>query len=198
MTDAVDVKLFFNFRSPYCYIASKTLFAIIDDFHARLVWRPLGGWSGRSDPERARVKIPLTRQDVRRITAKMGIPMNPPPHQHRSHHLAGAASLLAEERGLLREWIVEVMHAEWAMGLDIGDEQVLLGVGQRIGLDADELSSAFGNADYLQQLEHNWAEAEELGLFGVPSFQVGEELFWGSDRIDYLLDHLRELRLSKV
>ena len=33
MTESVDVKLFFNFRSPYCYIASKTLFAIYDDYH---------------------------------------------------------------------------------------------------------------------------------------------------------------------
>ena len=197
MSDSVDVKLFFNFRSPYCYIASKTLFRIYDEYRANLVWRPLGGWSGRSSPERAKVKIPLTRQDVRRITAKMGIPMNPPPITTEPTK-AGAASLLAEERGLLRPWIVEVMRAEWAEGLDIGDEQVLLDVGRQVGLDSDELATSFANAGYIEQLEKNWAEAQELGLIGVPSFQVGEELFWGSDRIEYVLDHLRELRLRRV
>ena len=55
MPEAVDVKVFFNFRSPYCYIASKTMFQIFDDYHANLVWRPLGGWSGRSSPDRAKV-----------------------------------------------------------------------------------------------------------------------------------------------
>lgn len=197
MTDSVDVKLFFNFRSPYCYIASKTLFSIYDDFHANLVWRPLGGWSGRSSPDRARVKVPLTRQDVRRITAKMGIPMTPPPITT-DPTIAGAASLLAEERGLLREWIVEVMRAEWAHGQDIGDEQVLLAVGESIGLEQEELQAAFTNGDYLEQLESNWCEAQELGLIGVPSFQVGEELFWGSDRIEYVLDHLNDLRFRRV
>ena len=197
MTTPVDVKLYFNFRSPYCYIASKTLFQIFDDYEANLVWRPLGGWSGRSSPERAKVKIPLTRQDVRRVTAKMGIPMVPPPITTEPTK-AGAASLLAEERGLLRQWIVEVMRAEWAHGLDIGDESVLLEVGQRIGLDGDALTASFSKPAYIEQLENNWAEAQELGLIGVPSFQIGEELFWGSDRIEYVLDHLNDLRLRKI
>lgn len=197
MSESVDVTLFFNFRSPYCYIASKTLFRIYDEFHANLVWRPLGGWSGRSSPDRAKVKIPLVRQDVRRITAKMGIPMNPPPISTEPTR-AAAASLLAEERDLLRPWIVEVMRAEWAGGLDIGDEQVLLDVGAKIGLDTAELQAAFSDEGKLAQLDRNWDEAQELGLIGVPSFQVGEELFWGADRIEYVLDHLQSLRLSRV
>lgn len=197
MSDSVDVKLFFNFRSPYCYIASKTLFGIYDDYHANLVWRPLGGWSGRSSPDRAKVKVPLTRQDVRRITAKMGIPMSPPPITT-DPTKAGAVSLLAQERDVLRPWIVEVMRAEWAHGLDIGDEQVLLDVGARVGLDADELKAACSDKDKLAQLDRNWEEAQELGLIGVPSFQIGEELFWGSDRVEYVLDHLRDLRLRRL
>ena len=197
MPQAVDVKLFFNFRSPYCYIASKTLFAIYDDYHANLVWRPLGGWSGRSSPERAKVKVPLTRQDVRRITGRMGIPMNPPPITT-DPTAAGAASLLAEEKGLLRPWIVEVMQTEWAEGQDIGDHEILLSIGDRIGIDRDELQKAFTESGRLAQLDRNWEEAQALGLIGVPSFQIGEELFWGSDRIDYVLDHLRDLRLRKT
>ncbi len=197
MSEPIDVKLFFNFRSPYCYIASKTLFRIFDEYLTKLVWRPLGGWSGRSSPERAKIKVPLTRQDVRRITAKMGIPMNPPPITT-DPTIAGAASLLAEQRGLLRPYIVEVMRAEWAGGLDIGDESVLLAVGRRIGLDADELQASFSDRQFLDQLNRNWEEAQELGLIGVPSFQIGDELFWGSDRIEYVLDHLNDLRLRNI
>ena len=197
MTEAVDVKLFFNFRSPYCYIASKTLFRIFDEYHANLVWRPLGGWSGRSSPERAKVKVPLTRQDVRRIAARMVIPLKPPPLTTEPTK-AGAASLLAERRGLLRPWIVEVMRAEWAEGRDIGSDEVLRDVGRGIGLDEDELVAAWSNPENLRRLEANWAEAQEIGFIGVPSFQIGDELFWGSDRIDYVLDHLRELGLRKI
>jgi 2-hydroxychromene-2-carboxylate isomerase len=127
----------------------------------------------------------------------MGIPMNPPPITT-DPTIAGAASLLAEERGVLREWIVEVMRAEWAAGLDIGDEQVLFAVGEKVGLDQASLQEAFTSPDYLKQLEDNWNEAQGLGLIGVPSFRIGEELFWGSDRIEYVLDHLNDLRLRKA
>ncbi|MEQ8800599.1 MAG: DsbA family protein [Haliea sp.] len=197
MPEVVDVKVFFNFRSPYCYIASKTMFQVFDDYHANLVWRPLGGWSGRSSPDRAKVKVPLTRQDVRRITQRMGIPMNPPPITT-DPTAAAAGSLLAERKGVLREWIVEVMRSEWGGGQDIGEEAVLLEIGARIGLENDELQAAFADPDALNQLQLNWVEAQDCGLIGVPSFQIGEEIFWGADRIEYVLDHLRQMRLRRI
>ena len=69
MVDNVDLKFFFNFRSPYCYLASKSMFDLVDDYHVNLIWRPLAGWDGRSAPDRAKVKVPITRQDVITLTA---------------------------------------------------------------------------------------------------------------------------------
>jgi len=197
MTETAKVKLFFNFRSPYCYIASKTIFSLLDDFHAEFDWKPLAGWTGRSAPDRAKVKIPLVRQDIRRITKKMGIAMNPPPITTEPTK-AGAASLLAEERGLLREYVVAMMDKEWAVGQDIGDPEIILTVGQDIGLDKQELLNALESPNYLARMEENWQEAQSLGVFGVPTFVIGEEIFWGSDRIDYVRDHLQELGLAKL
>ena len=193
MQEPIDLKLFFNFRSPYCYIASRTFFATLEPFNVRLLWRPLGGWSGRSSPDRAKVKVPLTRQDMRRITQKMGLPMNPPPITT-DPTSAGLVSLLAEQEGVLREWIRTVMWREWAEGADIGDPDLLVAIGESIGLAADAVRSAIDNPDYARQLEANWDEAQELGLIGVPSICIGEELFWGADRLEYVVDHLRELR----
>ena len=197
MTETAKVKLFFNFRSPYCYIASKTIFSLLDDFHAEFDWKPLAGWTGRSAPDRAKVKIPLVRQDIRRITKKMGIAMNPPPITTEPTK-AGAASLLAEERGLLREYVVAMMDKEWAVGQDIGDPEIILTVGQDIGLDKKELLNALESPNYLARMEENWQEAQSLGVFGVPTFVIGEDIFWGSDRIDYVRDHLQELGLAKL
>jgi 2-hydroxychromene-2-carboxylate isomerase len=194
MSKPVDVKFFFNFRSPYCYIVSKMLPGIFDEFNVNLQWRPLGGWDGRSPPERAKVKIPLVRQDMARITRKMGIPMNPPPPTTEPTK-AAAGSLLAEEKDVLRPYIVAMMTAEWAQGQDIGDESVILTVGESVGLDRAELAAALDAPERLAQLIQNGEEAQSLGVIGVPSFVVGEEVFWGSDRVEYLRDHLRELRL---
>jgi len=197
MVRAVDVQVYFNFRSPYCYLASKQLFTIFDDYHARLVWRPLGGWDGRSPPDRAKTKMPIARQDMARFARRLGIPVTPPPKTTEPTR-AGAGSLLAEEKGLLRPYIVEVMRKEWAEGADIGDPEVLLQVGEEIGLERGALAAAIEDPKNLRRLEENWREAREKSVMGVPSFVIGDEIFWGNDRIDFVREYLHELRLARM
>lgn len=196
MTDAVEVKLFFNFRSPYCYLASKTLWPIVDDYTVRLLWRPVGGWDLRSSPDRAKSKMPLARQDVARFARRLGIPLNPPPVST-DPTAAGAGSLLAEEKGLLRPYIIEVMRAEWAHGRDIGDPAVLLEVGEAIGLNRDELAAAIEDRARRAQLVRHAEEAAESSVIGVPTFVIDEQIFWGQDRIDFVLEELRERRAAR-
>ncbi|KAB7623349.1 2-hydroxychromene-2-carboxylate isomerase [Alkalilimnicola sp. S0819] len=197
MVEPVDVQLFFNFRSPYCYLASKRMWGVFDNFHVNLVWRPLGGWSGRSAPERAVKKMPIARQDVARWARRLGVPLTPPP-KTTDPTRAGAASLLAEEQGLLREFIIETMRAEWAEGRDIGDAEVMMDVADRVGLERSAVAAAMDDPQRQAVLERNWNEAQERGALGVPSFVIGEEIFWGQDRIDFVEDHLRELRLVRL
>ena len=192
-----EITVFFNFRSPYCYLASKNMFSIFDDYHAQMIWRPFGGWSGRSAPERAKYKLPLTRQDVERTTRKMGIPFVPPPGDT-DPTLAGVLSLLAEQEGLLKQYVVEVMRKEWAEGCDIGDLDVLLEVGEEIGLGRGAMIRAAENKQLFDQLDRNWQEAKDRNVFGVPTFVVEDQVFWGNDRIDSLKSHLHDLRLRKL
>lgn len=196
MTKPVDLRFFFNFRSPYCYLVSKHVFETVDNFHVNFLWRPLGGWSGRSPPERAKRKIPLVRQDVQRFTRRMGIPFVPPP-KTTDPTRAGRGSLFAEEQGRLRPYVVEVMRAEWGEGRDIGDPEVLRDVAQRIGLDPAGLQEATESAARQAQLDANAQEAEALGAIGVPTWVVGDAIFWGNDRREFLDEHLTELRLRR-
>jgi len=192
----VDVKIYFNFRSPYCYLASKTLWSIIDDFNVNLLWRPVGGWDLRSPPERATSKLPIARQDMARFARRLGIPVTPPPVETEPT-AAGAGSLYAQQQGLLREFIVETMRIEWAEGKNIGEEPVLREVAARIHLDADSLIAASQDPVNLAMLTANAAEAAADGAIGVPTFIIDEEIFWGQDRIDFVLEKLTELRAAK-
>ena len=192
----VNLKLFFNFRSPYCYLASKTMFSLLDDYHVNLIWRPLAGWNGRSAPERAKVKIPLTRQDVARWAKRMNIPCNPPPITT-DPTAAGVGSLLAEEKGCLRDYIIGVMDAEWAEGLDIGQPELLVDIARQAGLDPDEFTATVNDPERRQVLDTNWQEAQQAQVIGVPTFVIDDQIFWGNDRIDFVHDHLRELGAKK-
>ncbi|WP_156842893.1 2-hydroxychromene-2-carboxylate isomerase [Novosphingobium aquimarinum] len=186
------VEVYFNFRSPYCYLASKSLFDVIGRFDVDLVWRPLGGWNGRSPPERAAEKLPLARQDVSRWCARMGIPFCPPPKDTEPTAPA-LLSLAAQEAGLLRPFVEAVMHAEWGEGLNIGQTAVLEPICASVGLGPDVLEAALANADYARVLDENWSKARVSGVVGVPSFVVEDEVFWGNDRLDFLSEHLATL-----
>lgn len=195
--DELPVYLYFNFRSPYCYLASKVLHTVFDEYHVTRVWRPLGGWDGRSPPERAKVKRPIARQDVARFARRLGIPINPPPSDT-DPTKAAVGSLYAEQQGLLDTYITEVMRAEWAEARDIGDIDVLTDVADRIGLSTEGLRDAVHDMRLTEQLSRNWQEAQDKGALGVPTFVIGDQIFWGQDRIDFVREHLRELRLARL
>lgn len=186
-----NVKVFFNFRSPYCYLLSQTLFEELSRFDIDLQWFSLAGWDGRSPPERAKVKVPLTRQDVARWCKRLNIPFNPPPITT-DPTPAALLSFVAQQHGCLPEYVKNVMWAEWAEGKDIGQTEVLKGIAEKCGINAHEVEEALGREEYLQKLADNWSTAQALGVIGVPSFVIGEEIFWGNDRFDFVLEHLRE------
>lgn len=190
-----DVRIFFNFRSPYCYLASKSMFRILDRFRVRLLWRPLGGWDGRSSPDRAKSKMPISRQDVARWAKRMNVPCRPPPVTTDPTR-AGCGSLLAEERGVLCPYVTAVMDREWGEAQDIGDPEVLLEAGELAGLARDELSEAMDDPACRAQLEDNWREARELGVIGVPTLLIRDQIFWGNDRLDFVREYLEEIEAS--
>lgn len=192
----MDLFVYLNFRSPYGYLASKHLFDLLDAYDVTLQWRPLGGWDGRSNPERAKKKLPLTRQDVTRWARRMQIPFGAPPITTDPTR-AGAASLYAEEQGRLKDYVIAILHAEWGEGRDIGDAAVLRDVATEIGLDADALLAAADDPARQKKLVDNWIEADEKGVFGVPTFIIGDQIFWGQDRMGFLAEHLDELGLRR-
>lgn len=187
-----SLKVFFNFRSPYCYLLSRSLFEELENFDIDVEWFSLAGWDGRSPPERAKVKVPLTRQDVARWCKRLNIPFNPPPITT-DPTPAALVSFAAEENGCLPDFVKNVMWAEWAEGKDIGQTEVLENIVESCGMDKKAVSDALTNTQYEEELQANWAQAQALGVIGVPSFVIGEEIFWGNDRFDFVLEHLRAL-----
>lgn len=190
------VRVFFNFRSPYCYLASHSMFERFAAFDIDLAWYSLGGWDGRSPPDRAKVKVPLTRQDVARWCRRLAVPFNPPPITT-DPTPAALVSLAAEQAGQLEAYVKSVMWAEWAEGEDIGQGAVLTRIANKVGLTADDVAAAIASGDNAARLADNWTYASSLGVIGVPTFIVGEEIFWGNDRLDFVEDHLNALGLRR-
>ena len=193
MRGTKDVYIYFNFRSPYCYLASRTMFDVLDQAAAMVIWRPLGGWHGRTaqDHPRLQDKVRIARQDLARITKKRGYPCCPPPPGC-DPTLPALGSLYAERQGLLRPYVEGVMLKEWGEGLDVGQEEILVELAGELGLDRTEFRAALHDEEGMRQLENNWQEAVEKGVIGVPTFVMDEQIFWGHDRLPWLREYLEQ------
>ena len=74
----------------------------------------------------------------------------------------------------------------------------MIPVAESVGLDAKEFEATLDDPASQKQLDDNWKEAQELGVIGVPTFVVNDQVFWGNDRLDFVEDYLAELRLVKA
>ena len=182
--------IYFNFRSPYCYLATNGLFSLLDQVAVNIIWRPLGSWSGRSGLKRVEIKRRVVRQDIARWASRLNVPLKAPPLTT-DPTMAAMGSFLAEQQGLLKEYIKTVMRKEWGEGQDIGQKKILVETAEEIGLDKIKFIEMINDKTIHNRLDDNWHEAQSKGVFGVPSFVIGEEIFWGNDRLDFLQEYLQ-------
>ncbi|PQA88484.1 2-hydroxychromene-2-carboxylate isomerase [Hyphococcus luteus] len=193
------VDFWFDFASTYAYLAAAHLEEAAAARGIETRWRPillgpifaLHGWD--TSPF---VVYPLKGRymwrDVERRAAKLGRPFRRPdandPREFPQHTvLAARMALIALDGPYGKEFCRRVFFAEFEEGRDISDPAVLSAIARGAGLPAD-LADKATTPDNKARLRAQVEAAKELGIFGAPSFTVGEELFWGEDRIDDALE----------
>ena len=83
-----------------------------------------------------------------------------------------------------------IYKAAWADGINVGDDDALQGVLDRAGFDGAGLIAQTQDPAIKATLRSNTEDAAALGLCGVPTVQVGNEIFWGQDRLHRVMEHI--------
>ena len=100
---------------------------------------------------------------------------------------AARLALVGVEQGWVAPFTKAVYLAEFRDGADISDRSVLEGVLRDLKLDPAPVFARIAAADIKERLKEQTELAQESGIFGAPSFIVGDELFWGNDRLEQAL-----------
>ena len=188
------LEFWYDFASTYSYLSAMRIEALAASAGVEVVWKPLllgpifraQGWDTSPFnlyPAKGRYMV----RDMERLAAARGLPFKlPSPFPQNSLHAARLALI-----GLAEGWGVAftraVYEAEFADGANIGDKRVLAGLLTRLGLDAEALLARSETPETKQRLRQQTEEAQELGIFGAPSFLTRGELFWGDDRLEQAL-----------
>lgn len=187
-----QVEFYFDFGSPYSYLAYKALPGIAAAQGAQIVWWPmlLGGVfkaTGNRSPAEIPAKANWTRRDMQRWAERYGAAFSHNPYFpiNTLILMRGAAGM--QMRGPdFHKYVEAVFHAMWVEPRNLGDPQEFAAVLRRAGFDADAFQSLVNDPAVKEQLKRNTEEAVARGVFGAPTFFVGEDMFWGQDRLDFV------------
>lgn len=194
------VTLYVDYRSPFSYLVKDEAYALARDFAVKLVWRPFaidleGAYGGAVEErtERDWRKVRYLYMDARRLANRRGLMVRGPQKIY-APTIAHVGMLLATQTGdaVFRRYHDAVCERFWRRDLDIEDAAAIRALLVEAGADGGLFDALIASGAGARQCRAIVAEAEERGVFGVPTFVLDEsgELFWGTDRVWMLRERL--------
>ncbi len=188
---APKLEFFFDYGSPFSYLADTQLKGLAARTGAEIVYRPilLGGVfkeTGNTSPIAIEAKRKYMMAELERWARRYGVPPLRNAHFpiHTLRLMRGA--IAAQHAGVFPAYHRAIFDAFWARGLNLGDAAVMREVLEQAGLDAARLIAMSEEHAVKDELRRNTEEAVRRGAFGAPTFFVGDEMFWGNDRLDFV------------
>jgi 2-hydroxychromene-2-carboxylate isomerase len=194
MSPPAAVEFWFEFASTYSYPASQRVEAVAAERGVPIVWRAflLGpifheqGWND-SPFNIYPVKGRYMWRDLERICASLDVPLRRPSQFPRGSLLAARVVDRFADAPWVPAFVRAVYRANFAEDRDISQRDVVADCLSRSGAPAEALAAG-ETPEAKQALRQATEEAARRGVFGAPAFLVGDELFWGNDRLETALD----------
>jgi 2-hydroxychromene-2-carboxylate isomerase len=187
------IEFYFDFGSPNAYLAYRVLPEMEARLNTKVELKPalLGGIfkaTGNQSPAVTLAGVPAKAAyealETRRFVARHGLTryrFNPAFPINTLAMMRGA--VLARKLGVFAAYVEAVYVAMWEQALNLGDPAIFMGVLAAAGLNAQAFADHIGDADVKQALVASTEEAVARGVFGSPAFFVGDQHFFGKDRL---------------
>lgn len=204
-----SVQFLFDLGSPNAYLSHKVIPAIEARQGVRFEYVPilLGGLfklTGNRSPAETTAHIENKRKymmlEIQRFVEKHGLAayrMNPHFPVNTLQLMRGAVAAQREGgEGMFARYVDRMFAHMWEDGLKLDDPQALRATLEADGFDAARFEAAIGDASVKSALLANTQAAYERGAFGAPSFFVGEEMFFGKDRLRDVEEEIARVKAS--
>jgi 2-hydroxychromene-2-carboxylate isomerase len=181
--------------STYTYLSVCRIDALAERARVQVRWRPFSlhpmfqavGWK-TSPFEIYADKGRYMWRDVEREADRLGIPFRRPSAFPRDGVPAAKIALVGMDREWGPRFVRKAMHANFAEDRDIASTAVLDAILEELGLDGAAVRQQAESPTQPSALRRSTEEAIRLHVFGAPTFMVGDEMFWGNDRLEQALD----------
>ena len=194
------IDYFFFTLSPFTYLAGDGVEKIAAKHGATITYKPMALMkvfeaTGGTPPAQRHVSRQVYRmQELSRVAKMNGMPINPQPAHFPTNPAPSSYALIAAQGtggGDVGAYLRDILKAVWAEEKDVAQDDVVKAALEANGFDGGLVDS--GMMTGAEIFEKNTEEAIQRNVFGSPSYVVGDEIFWGQDRLSYLDAYLSEM-----
>jgi 2-hydroxychromene-2-carboxylate isomerase len=190
-----QIEFYFDFASPYGYLAATQRPALTAATGAQIVYRPfrllelMKIVGNRPTTIECKNKGKYAGADIRRWAARYKVPYQRNPSLRSFDYAAlGRGALVAIDQGRGADYVDAVYNAVWAGEQDLADTTVFADLLGQAGFDGALLLRQAAGEEYVARLDGQTAKAAERGVFGSPTFFVRDQMFFGNDRLDFVIE----------
>jgi 2-hydroxychromene-2-carboxylate isomerase len=194
MTTTKTIEFWFDFGSPTTYLAHTQLPRIARETSAQLVYKPmlLGGVfkaTGNASPVTVPAKGRWMGRDIARWAARYGVPFAFNPHFpiNTLTLMRGATGIqMRQSPEAFTRYVDAVFDAMWVQPRNLGDAGAVAAVVAKAGLDGEAFATLVADPEVKAALVAQTEQAVARGVFGAPTCFVGDEMFFGQDRLEFV------------
>jgi 2-hydroxychromene-2-carboxylate isomerase len=199
MTMARTLTVHYALQSPWTYLGWQRLSDLVAATGAEVHYRPIkmapvfAASGGLPLGQRPKQRQAYRLMELKRWRKYLELPLNLHPRHFPVDETAAAGMVIAlgQRGGDVARLSHAMMTAVWAEERDLADRATLRAIAAAQDMDGEALLAAADEPAVTAEHAANTEAAIAAGVFGVPTFQVGDELFWGQDRLDFVARALR-------
>jgi 2-hydroxychromene-2-carboxylate isomerase len=190
------IEFFFDLGSPTAFLAHTQLKKIAKKYGAKLIYEPiLLGAVHKATNNIAPGMVPtkgryMLMQDLPRFVKRYDIEFKMNPYFPINTLTLMRGCYAAKEMGCFEQYVNIIFDAMWVRGLNLGNETVLMSVLDEAGINSKKLMDFISKDSIKEQLKGNTSKSISKGAFGAPTIYVGDQMFFGQDRLDFIEEEL--------
>ena len=190
-----QIEFFYDFRSPYSYLAFTQLLQMDADIALRpmQILKLMEKVGNVPTTITCAAKGRYARLDLARWAERYGLTLNPSNMRDNDGDACSRAVLAAASPAEAAQITLALYRACWSEAKTLATRDDILAVIAAAGLDPAPNAARIDAPDVVAQLDANTEEAAKRGVFGSPTIFVGETMFFGNDRLDFLREELARL-----
>jgi 2-hydroxychromene-2-carboxylate isomerase len=185
------IRFYWSFRSPYAWLAAHRVERMLAGLPVRLAWIPVypppDPAAMPNNPTNVPAKIRYVWEDTQRFADAYGLSFKPPEQVDTDWAKPHTAFLYAEAEGCGPDFVREGFAARFTRGEDLASDQVLSAIALHVGLEPERVISAATDSEFRGRLAKGFESAGRDAIFGVPTFIYRSQMFFGNDRLEWLL-----------